>query len=86
MDNIHDFTIPVHEYEELQSRRGDLLSRHANLNDSIQKRRERLQQLQTLQEWNDNAAGLEAWIQEKTRQAQAAIDEDAEQGFSDDTI
>lgn len=86
MDNIHDFTIPVHGYEELQSRRTDLLDRHTNLNENVASRRERLKQLQVLQEWTDNAAGLEAWIQEKTRQAQAAIDEDSQTGFTEDSI
>ena len=86
MDNIHDFTIPVHGYDELQARRNDLLNRHSNLNENVGKRRERLEQLQVLQEWRGNAAGLEAWIQEKTRQAQAAIDEDQQTGFTEDSI
>ena len=76
LDNINDFSIPVHDYDSLQSRRADLLDRHSNLNNTIANKKRRLQQLAIYQDWTKTSANLKIWIQDKISAAEKYLEED----------
>ena len=79
LDNINDFTVPVHSFEKLQIRRSDLLSRHSTLNSDLATKKLRLQQLSVYQDWIKLSNNLKSWIEDKIKAANKYLEEDEEE-------